>query len=151
MKPAPNKNPNISARTVQRKDVIGAEFSVGDLEDKPVKKEETDSPEERAKLARARRARDLNTVAEQISGDKYCHINYQWPGAKEAFPFQPKLWNVDRYFPYAEGGPLFADEPNRLGDIESLKLKQAAMKALGHRYLLCTEGLKFEDALEQLA
>lgn len=151
MKPAPAKNPNIAARTVNRKDVIGAEFTVGDLEDKPAKKDDADSPEERAKLAAARRSRDLNTVAEQVSGDKFCHINFMWPGCKNAFPFQPKLWNVDRYFPYAEGGPLFVDEPNRLADIESLKLKQEAMKKLGHRYLLCTEGLKFEEALEQLA
>lgn len=142
-------NPKISAKTVNRKDVLGAEFSIENEEKKEAA--EKASASERKIQAIAKQSRALQTVPEQIAQDKLCYRNHIWPGAKNSFPFHPKLQTVDKYFPYADGGPLFVDELQHTDDKTKFDSKKEAMKTLGHRYLVMTPGMTFHEALEELA
>lgn len=147
-------NSKVHAKTINKKEMIGVEFSV---EDEEIQKTDSgdekddDTATERRKHAAALRSRELNTVAEQIAEEKFHHINFMWPGGQKAFPFNSKMWTVSRYFPYAKGGPLFVDEPRRVDEVKELELKREAMKQLGNRYVVITEGMSYVDALEQMA
>jgi len=142
------RNPNVKQEVINRPDVLGTEFTV---EDEKLEEKVKAARSEATKLGIARRSRGLLTVAEQVAGDKFHERNFCWPGSKQAFPFNNQMWTVDKYFPFANGGPLFVDEPTHKHDLKPFALKQEAMQKLGHRYLLLTEGMKFHEALEALA
>lgn len=146
-----SKNPQISQKVVQRPDVIGTEFSVDYEKEEKKEKAEKSSAQERKIQAIAKKSRQLETVAEKIAEDKFCQRNHIWPGARQAFPFNSKMHYVDKFYPYAEGGPLFVDEPTRLSDLKQYELKAEAMKKLGHRYLVIKPGMTEIDAREVLA
>jgi hypothetical protein len=44
-----------------------------------------------------------------LSKNEFRKVNWYYPGGREAFPTNPRLWTVDACFPYAEGGMLLAD------------------------------------------
>lgn len=145
---ARHRNADVKQQVINRPDVTGVEFSVEDPElDAKLDK----ARKEATILGIARRSRQLLTVAEQVANDKFHERNFMWPGGKQSFPFNNKMWTVDKYYPFAENGPLFVDEPSQKEDIGPYTLKREAMKKLGHRYLLLTEGMKFHEALEALA
>lgn len=144
-------NAKISQKIVQRPDVVGTEFSIDYEKEEKKEKQEKASVQERKIQAIAKKSRELLTVAEKIAQDKFCQRNHRWPGGQQAFPFNSKMHYVDKFYPYAEGGPLFVDEPTRKDDLEQFKLKEEAMKELGHRYLLLKPGMTEVDALEALA
>jgi len=93
----------------------------------------------------------FRSQAEKIAKDQLFYKNYYYPGGRQAFPDKPILQTVDKYFPYAEGGPLFIDEPLRTDDAKLFETKTEIMKKLGHRYVALTPGLSELDILERLA
>lgn len=141
-------NQKIKQAVIQRPDVLGTEFS---LEDDTKKEKNIDTARLQAAQNRLKARRDLMSVSDQVAEDKFVYKNYMYPGAREAFPMNVNLQSVDKYYPYANGGPLFVDEPQHKDDIKVLELKVEAMKKLGHRYLLLKPGMKHEDCLEALA
>jgi len=141
-------NPKVSQKVIKRPDVIGTEFAIDDANKES---SEEESARGRRLHAAARRSRDFATVAEQIAQDTLFQRNHIWPGAKTAFPFNQKMQTVDKYFPYAEGGPLFVDQPQRTADFSQFELKEKAMKDLGHRYLLIKPGMTLMECQEALA
>jgi hypothetical protein len=94
---------------------------------------------------------DLISMAEKIANDKLCYRNYVYPGSKNLFPDSPKLQTVDKFYPYAEGGPLFVDEWANTDLKETIETKRNAMRKLGHRYLSVTPGMTELEAIESLA
>ena len=100
------------------------------------------------------RKNDLVSLAEKIAGDKLCYRNHYYPGGKNLFPEVATLQVVDKFYPYANGGPLFVDEwtdhdeKHRLSTIEN---KKEAMRKLGHRYLSVTPNMTELDAIEAMA
>lgn len=147
-----NTNPNISAITVQAPH-LGVEFAI-DEQDQPLSKDmeaAKNSHREARMMAMARRSREFESMAERIAQDKLFYRNHVYQGAKNAFPFHLALQMVDKYFPYAEGGPLYIDEPGRTADLDFYKEKVAAMKTLGHRYVLIKPGMTEMDIMEELA
>ncbi|HCW05855.1 MAG TPA: hypothetical protein DGG95_00625 [Cytophagales bacterium] len=96
-------------------------------------------------------ARQANkTLAEQVANHHFYYRNFYWPGGKQVFPSQYRMHHVDKYFPYAEGGPLFVDEVEA-NDPRSFEEKKVAMKKLGHRYLVITKDMTLLHAYEALA
>jgi len=148
-----NKSTNkISQKVIQRPNVTGVEFTVEDPEKEQKKEAAAESARASAKVkAIVKKARSFDGIAETIAQDKFFQRNHIWPGSKQAFPFQPKMQTVDKYFPYAEGGPLFIDEPTRKEDLKEFSPKIEAMKKLGHRYLLIKPGMNELEAREALA
>ena len=91
------------------------------------------------------------TLAEQIAGDKMQHLNYMYPGGSQKWPHQKNMWYVDRFFPFAEGGPLAVDEANFMDDIETMKLKKHVLQERGIRYICIAPGMSELEVREQLA
>lgn len=94
---------------------------------------------------------DFNGVPEQIAQSKVKRIRHEWAGARQAFPHHKRLWYVDIFFPYAEGGPLFVDQVKNDAQKEELSEKLNTMKKLGHRYLQIENGMSLNEALELVA
>lgn len=68
---------------------------------------------------------------------------------KILWPEKPWLWNVDKYYPYADGGALFIDEPGSFHEFEAMLPKREFLKGRGIRYVLLTpNGTPFEDEQE---
>jgi len=149
---AKQRNPKVTQKVVHAPQ-LGVEFALDESPDAEEKKEESAKNSARGKRikAAAERSREFRSLAEHLAQSKLYYVNHIWPGAKEAFPFHPDLRMVDRYFPYAEGGPLFIDEPQRSDNLEEYKPKVEAMKKLGHRYLLLKPGMTELEAVEALA
>lgn len=87
------------------------------------------------------RPQKFPTQAELLSGDKFCHINWYYPGGNEAFPVNPELRRVDRYYPYAKEAPLLVDETNHDDRAEFYKTKKSPVLAhLGFKYAVILRG-----------
>ena len=91
-----------------------------------------------------------NSLAEKIAKDKLFYKNYYYAGGRQLFPNNPKLQTVDKYFPYAEGGPLFIDELSYLDNANEYAIKTKKMKELGHRYVAIEPKMNELDILERL-
>lgn len=92
----------------------------------------------------------FKSLAEKIARDQLFYRNHYYPGGREAFAFNIRGATVDKYFPYAEGGPLFIDEVLRTEDQELFKKKTEIMKSLGHRYVAIMPGMTELDITERL-
>jgi hypothetical protein len=98
------------------------------------------------------RIKSDKTLSEQIAGDTICYLNKYFTGYKEAFP-EPQdvgLRTVDKYFPFAEGGPLYVDEHRGVTELRDLDRKKEVMKSLGFRYVILKPGMSLIDAYEAL-
>lgn len=73
------------------------------------------------------------------------------PNAEKHFPLRPLLRSVEKYFPYAEGGPLWLDEPTDEQELRECGEKAAAMKAEGLRYIIIPRGLNDIDVNDALS
>ena len=97
------------------------------------------------------RRKELASLAERVANDNFFYVNYYFEGGKSFFPQEPDLQKVKRFFPYAEGGPLFVDEPMLEAEEKACELKKEAMKKLGHRYLVIKRTMNLLNCLEELA
>lgn len=110
------------------------------------------TPREKSTVSSVRfREVEPRSMAEKIANDKLYYRNYYYPGGKTEFPEFPALQTVDKFFPYAEGGPLFVDEISRTTDQKLIEKKSELMKRLGHRYVAIVPGMSELDIRERLA
>lgn len=91
------------------------------------------------------------SLAEKIANDQLYYRNYYYPGGRESFPEHKQLQCVDKYFPYAEGGPLFIDEVSRTDDVKMIEAKEKRMQTLGHRYVAILPGMTELDIRERIS
>lgn len=91
------------------------------------------------------------TLADKIANDTYHQRNYHIQESQNKFPEARELWYVDRFYPYAEGGPLAVDEANDLDDVNTLMLKKPILAEKGIRYICIKNGMSENEVLEQLA
>jgi len=101
-----------------------------------------------------RAAKASEGLADKLSGDKFHHRNQFYPALQKAFPDCKELHYVERFYPYAHGGPIAVDEVNRLNtplEIEGMKLKREILAKLGIRYVLLMPDMTELEAMEQLA
>lgn len=129
-------NKSISARTVVRKG----------------RPDTTSSPTEKAE----RPARAYTpSLSEQIAESDVFFKNWQYPNAREAFPVEPSLRSVDRYFPYARDlkgnlSPICFDICETREQIARSTRKISALKKAGIRFLIIEKGMDFNTAMQAL-
>lgn len=116
----------------------------------PFDQEPAEAPKHDRKLSIAAKASDLITVAEKIAGDKFCYLKWYYPEGKKLFPLDHRLHIVSKYYPYAQGGPLFVDEPRTEYEASNCEQKRKFMKGMGLRYIIVQHTTTENDALEQL-
>lgn len=91
------------------------------------------------------------SLAEEIAQSKYFERNKFVQVLKEKFPHQANLWTIDRFFPYAKGGPLFVEEPTYKHEMAESKLKRDALMGQPGRFLIIEAGMQHADVMHQLA
>lgn len=87
----------------------------------------------------------------EIAKSKFVIRSFPIPGAKLAFPHEWACRCVDKYYPLAEGGPLFVDMPKLKEDEADCNKKRIFMQRAGFRYLVITKRTDLYDAQLQLA
>ena len=92
--------------------------------------------------------KDLSSIPDQLAQDKFYYINYQLNDLKTHL--EKDLVICDRYYPYAEGGPLFMDIVNSDMDKRTFEPKKEIMKTLGFRYVVIKKGMNLIEALESM-
>lgn len=118
-----------------------------------ITKAESDSrtPQRVVRTIREDTARvDPETLYEEITKNRYHIKNFKFPFADELYPAQPGLRSVDKYFPIAEGGPLYVDIPQHQADLAECKKKAAFFKEKKIRYLYISGDTDMVAAQEQL-
>lgn len=111
--------------------------------------DDTSRTEERLLLYYDRRHRFVAT-SDQIAESLHYQINWKWPESDKFFPNDPDMRLVDKYYPYAKGGPLLVDEPRGKEAVDKAYKKQKVLKAQGLRHLVIEEQAVFIDLLEQI-
>lgn len=74
-------------------------------------------------------------VTAKIAGTTICNRNWKFKNCDKHFPVEPLLRTVDKYYPGAKGGPLYADEPVTEEDEKDCVRKAKALKSEGLRYI----------------
>lgn len=101
-------------------------------------------------LARPRPDHGLRPVQEQIAESSVHYCNWQYEGAREDWPLHMAERHVARMYPYAKPSALLVD----FADTEEEKFiceeKAKRIRKRGYRYLIVSNGMTVEQALEQL-
>ncbi len=71
----------------------------------------------------------------ELSKDEFCKVNWYYPGGRENFSGNQRLWIVDRYFPYAAGGPLLCDLISLPHKLQEARMKKPFLETKGFRYV----------------
>lgn len=97
-----------------------------------------DSPEHRRALARHEDRKKFVTIGDQIARETLYLRNYRWPESSKYFPddIDAHLRFVTKYYPHAEGGPLFVDEPTNHREIVESYKKQKLLRKCGFRAIV---------------
>jgi len=112
------------------------------------KKERFDVNEESApKEVQTFTEKRTQTSADKIAKSRLYVRNWQWPGAREDFPHEPGMRAVDKYYPYAAGGPLLVDEPTTARDLDDAKRRAKFVQKRGYRYVYLTRDMDEHDAM----
>jgi hypothetical protein len=111
--------------------------------------EKDDSKAHKAKVAKAgsRTGRDghFATMAERVAKHHLYYLNHKIPDAEKHFPVDIYSRFVSKYFPYAEGGPLYVDEPRNDDEMFKAYEKQKVLKKMGLRSIVIMRAEKFKD------
>jgi hypothetical protein len=94
--------------------------------------------------------KEVLTIAGKIAKSPiYCR-NYKIPNAIRHFPVEPLMRTVDKYFQFADGGPLWVDEPVSERDVINCRRKAEAMAKEKARYAYIEKDMTLNDVLGQL-
>jgi len=94
------------------------------------------------------------SLTDRIANSEEFFRNWYYPGGAEKFPTDAICRKVDRYYPYAEGGPLCIDIFDDPTDVdrrkEEIDKKTPVLKEAGLRYLLLKPHMDFNLAMQEL-
>jgi hypothetical protein len=108
-----------------------------------------ESPAHRKALARFTERGRLISTADQVAGDTLFFMRYRWPEANRHYPddVDAMMRFVSRYYPHADGGPLYLDEPKNLREVNRCEEKRKIMKKLRLRYCVIAREYYTPDGL----
>ena len=89
-------------------------------------------------------------LSAKIAGNTICNRNWPYRNARKHFEISPLLRTVDKFYPWADGGPLYVDEPVTAQDEKECALKAVALKSEGLRYLVIKKDMTEVEARAQL-
>lgn len=88
--------------------------------------------------------------ADLLAGDSLFLMKWEYKDAMKHFPSDPYMRYVDRYYPYANGGPLLVDEPSLAHQEERSERKRKILKDLGYRFIVLKPSMTEVDELMEL-
>jgi hypothetical protein len=93
----------------------------------------------------------LRSLPDRLAGDSLCYKSWIYEGARERFPDNPELRWVDRYYPYAEGGPLAMDTPVNEQDWKRARDKEKAVRGSGLRFYIVDTKKSLEQMIDEIS
>jgi hypothetical protein len=90
------------------------------------------------------------TLSDEIAKSRMIIRNVAYKGAREAFPYEPQHQTVERFFPLAEGGPLYVDMAMDPEAEAACQRKLKVMRENKSRYLILRKDIDIFDAMKQL-
>lgn len=97
---------------------------------------------------RYKTVQEFNSRAEQLAKSSVFYKNHYY--TFNLFPEREALRRVSKFFPYAEGGPLYVDEPTDKSQETNCRIKADAMKTLGLTYVVITNDDELFDLQESI-
>lgn len=88
------------------------------------------------RLAKLEMKEKLRSRADLLANDFEFYRNRQIPCLNELYPSMPWKWSVDLFYPNAEGGPLWVDEPNSNEECNALRVREKFLRERGFRYVI---------------
>lgn len=85
------------------------------------------------------------SMAERVAKSPIYHLNYKIPHAEKHYPIDIESRFVSKFFPYAQGGPLYVDEPLTENQMIKAYDKQKLLKGMGLRSIVILNPDKFKD------
>lgn len=112
-----------------------------------------------AKTTQARRKHEIEgDTATVLAGDFFHYLNFGIDLLREHFPQDPKLWLIDRYYPYGPDGAIWIDIPQLGESLEFCEQKAKILhkKKIRYFYLIPEETrqdsiTRFHDVMDHLA
>ena len=102
------------------------------------------------KRERAQPSTKFTRLPQKLAHSHFYIRNYGVQALKEAFPASAAAGTVSAYFPFAEGGPLYVDEPRHPYNIEECRKKTVVMRKAGLKYVYLEKDDTLETALQKL-
>jgi len=113
--------------------------------------EAPDAVTRRVRMSEARDAAGgLVGLPERVAGHSFFYKNKFCPELKWAFDKMPRMWHITLFFPYAAGGPLYADLPISAEEVIEAKTKQVVMREKGHRMVVIEQSATEDDVRLQM-
>lgn len=115
----------------------------------------TASIENEMKLSHATPAHAFESLSDKIARHRFFNRNWISYDLKAEFPHAPRLWHVDKMYPYAtdfagKHRPLLVDEVRTEEDFSECERKKKVLESHGYRYVILENDTSYEDALIQL-
>ena len=92
----------------------------------------------------------FRSMSEELAQSDLFVGKWMFPEARTKFPDEPWMRYVDKYFPYAKGGPLLIDEPRYADDLKKCERKAPHLYALGFRYVVIKPQMTMHEAVMEL-
>lgn len=96
------------------------------------------------------RSRKSESLSDDVAESKFHYRNQFCSELKLSYPMLPAYWHVDKFYPMAEGGPLYVDEPRTDYDTAISLEKQRLMTGAGHRFVVIKPDMSMDDVLNQM-
>lgn len=92
------------------------------------------------------------TLAEKVAKSTIYVKNWYMPEMRvdRAYRYDDRMKRIDKFFPYAQGGPLLVDEPSDVAEAEKCYAKAIKAKEWGYRYIVIESDTDFFGCLKQL-
>ncbi len=125
-----------------RKKIIAPEASAENrettLEDQTAKDKDEMTYQHQRALARQAQRLTLISLSDKVAGDTVHIRNRKFPGADQVFEsvVDVRMRFVSKFYPYANGGELYVDEPRTESEIQKCHEKRKVMKKLKLRYIV---------------
>ena len=96
------------------------------------------------------RFKEFKCLSDQVANSKYYSVNWYYPGGKRAFPFEPDMWRVTKFYMYATGGRICIDIAHDDKEKAKMERKASFVKQSGLRYICITHAMKYEEIAVEL-
>jgi hypothetical protein len=145
--------------------IVGPSKKRKDFND-PMNDQESEKPNKRSQKQEARKSAQeaelqgpsatpggpprLYAIADQVADDVLYYRNEYVKALETAFPYDKDMMYIDRYYPGAQGGPLYIDSPATRAEEEKCMKKAHVMLEANIRYAFILPGEFLEDVLKRI-
>lgn len=102
------------------------------------------------KFSRNDKINDYRSISEKLALHRIYMRNHVLKELKEAFPSKPNMWTVSKFFPHADSGVLYVDEPISDYEKKCSEEKKKVLNGKNFRFVVIHPTTTLEGAMEML-